>query len=92
MPPAGRMPVIGPIPTLNTISRIMPSQNVGSDHRVSATPELTLSNSRPGRQPLCAPIHRPSSSESTNEVPISSSVGPMWSSTSEATDCLYSHE
>ena len=75
MPPAGNSAGIGPKPALNSTSRMIPSQNVGTDHNVIADPVETRSRRLPGRQPLWMPSHMPSTTETTVELPISSSVG-----------------
>ncbi len=75
MPPAGKIAGIGPKPELNTTSRMIPSQNVGIDHSVTADPVEKRSSRLPGRQPLRMPSHMPSRIETSVEEPISSSVG-----------------
>ena len=66
-------------------SRIRPSQNVGTDHSVSETPEDTRSNRLPFFQPLRTPSHSPRTTEMIVEVPVSRSVGQSRSAISEVT-------
>ena len=77
IPPAGKMPGIGPAPAANTMISISPSQNVGTDQNVSATPVLTRSLVLPCRQPVRIPSHSPSTAEITVAVPTSRMVGPQ---------------
>ena len=55
MPPAGNSAGIRPKPVLNSTSRMIPSQNVGTDHKVIADPVEMRSRRLPGRQPLWMP-------------------------------------
>ena len=80
------MPGIGPAPAANTMISISPSQNVGTDQKVSATPVLTRSLTLPCRQPFRIPSHSPSTAEITVAVPTSRMVGPSFSPISPATD------
>ena len=75
MPPAGNSGGIGPKPVLNSTSRMIPSQNVGTDQNVMAVPVETRSSRLPGRQPLRMPSHMPEQDRQDRGVPISSSVG-----------------
>ena len=92
MPPAGNSGGIGPKPPLNKTSRMIPSQNVGTDHSVIAAPVEVRSIRLPGRQPLRMPSQMPSTTDTTVALPISSSVGQSRWAISEATEVSNCHE
>ena len=60
MPPVGKSPGIGPMPTEKTMISSSPSQNDGTDHRVSATPVLSRSPRLPWRHAERVPSQSPS--------------------------------
>src|SRR5882757_5296025 len=83
---------MGPAPTVNSTSRISPSQNVGTDHSVNEMPDDSRSKTLPCRHPLRMPSHNPSTTEMIVDDPISSTVGQSRSAISDETDWWYCHE
>lgn len=61
---------------LNRKMRIRPNQNVGTDQKISAMPVCTRSYVVLRFHAACWPSHRPSTSESSAALPVSSTVGP----------------
>src|SRR5882757_437667 len=83
---------MGPAPTVNSTSRISPSQNVGTDHRVNEIPDDSRSNTLPCRHLLRRPSHNPSTTAMIVDDPISSTVGQSRAAISDETDWWYCHE
>lgn len=85
------MPDVGnhPSPDAKTTMRMSPSQRLGTDQRVSATPVCTRSEVLPCFHAPCTPSHRPSAIETARLAPTSSSVGPRRSPTIDSTGRLY---
>ena len=88
MPLAGNRLGIGPTPTLKMTSRIMPSQKVGIDHRVSETPEEIRSNGLPW-PPSAAHARATARARPipASRCPSASTVGQSREAIREATDC-----
>jgi len=81
MPPVGSHCRVPP----KTMSRMRPSQKVGTDQKISEVEEASLSNSEFRLQAESWPSHSPMPIAMTAAVPVSSRVGPRYSTMSEDT-------
>src|SRR5215207_3381187 len=86
------MPLVGNHPAPEAKITMRPSQKLGTDHSVRATPVWTRSAVLPWFHAPLTPSHRPSSAEMITLVPTSSTVGHSRSPISSVTGRRYWNE
>jgi hypothetical protein len=91
-PPVGNSPGSGPIPTASRAISIIPSHHSGIEYSVSEAPVDTLSKEPPRFQAPRTPSHTPITAARIVEVPTSSSVGHIRSTSSSETGTRYLSE